>query len=507
VEEMKRVTDKLMNNMRGLSLILIAITIAVLTLSCQKAEEPKGDEKGQVQEKVFSEQKSESQSAEKKEIETKIVAEVESYDEAQPHKPSTKTQSEEMVPLVTEVMTNEEFQAYLKEKNIPIITKEDFKEPELVWEKTFDVPIEEISDLTEKGNSIALSTSRYTTAKSKKKVLMFIDSDGNIQKKLEFRDFSDPIEGDQKIHLFYPAMSGRYVAVYKIERDTGKTILTYYDEEGNRLWSKDTGGEVWPDEIPVIVSYNGEVIATASGNPYWNLEEERVDVDLNINKLKFFDSKGKVLSEYGGFMKMSIGKLSDNGKYFVGILWWSKGIDRSRNKLIYIRTEDGKVLWEKPFPGYYNIDIGDTYDLVISEQGTYVAAVKLGTENFRGADAEVHVFDKDGKLIKRIKGSRVNNITEDGLIDVWDLADISERKKLGSNFNLSNYLSWKEEGDAYHIVSIDKTILWKLPNTGFISFSKDGKYLKVLGYLRGHQRTVKIIRLRFMEKADEDIVD
>ncbi len=333
----------------------------------------------------------------------------------------------------------------------------------------------QISDVTEKGNSILYSYSQDSLIKT----VLFIDPKGNVRKRIEFKDIRDMKTGNKRVeHVLYLAMSGKYAGVYKVEWDKKKATFTYYDEEGNLLWTRTVSRQALPDTHVTMISYDGEVIVTAEGNPHWNLEEEAVGVDLHVNKLRFHDSKGNLLSEYGGFRNISIGKLSDDGKYYAAIVWWSKGVNRSENRLVYIRTKDGKVLWQRPFPGYYNWEPGNEKDLSISEKGTYVAVVKLGKDAYRGKDAEVHVFDRGGEMIARVRKSSIWTVSEDGILNVYEIVDVSEKKILGVWFDLNNFLRWDREAFQRFLL-ISGNLSWSIPGEGWFDYSKNSRCLKM----------------------------
>ncbi len=459
---------------------MILMTILLLLTSCQKAKETAGPN---------SAQKEIAQQAAANVTPTQISV------QAQPESPASPAlQPEENVPLVTEVMTKEELQAYLKEKGIPILTKQTFKEPELVWEKTFDMSIKQITDLTDKGNCIAISIPPYIA--EAQKTVMFLDNKGNIRKKIEFNDIKDKIDKDKnKVkYTLYPAKSGRYIGVYKTDFDKPQAVFTYYDEEGNKLWKETITNEVWSNDSPITLSYDGGVIAATVGNPRWN-EEEESPGDQNINKLMFFDSRGKLLSEYGGFRNVSIGKLSDNGEYYAAIIWWSEGIETGWNKLVYIRTKDGKVLWGRPFPGWNYPSVGRESYFSISEKGSYIAAWEFDITG-RNKDLKGHIYNKFGDPIAYAKSGAI--VTEDGLLlsvgGVVEI-DITKKKIFDVKFNHRNYLNWKEIDNFYSFVSIDGTVLWEIPNEGFINFTQDGNYLKLNGYFKAGKNKIKIYRL------------
>ena len=282
-------------------------------------------------------------------------------------KKTAKSTTEESVPLVTEVMTKEELQAYLKEKNIPIITKENFKEPELVWERTFEnefiANIGMISDITEKGNSIIISGRNDPTADKK---LLFIDGKGNTRKEVPL--------GKTEMNALAVAKSGM-AAITGKWNDKKKTLtLSYYDEEGNKLWSKDIKLKAFGK---VVISDNGAAVAVEEGNPNWSIEEW--GGALNISRIVFLDSKGKQVFEYKEFRNIGWGEFSGDGNYYSGLFWWQDD-SKSWGKLIYIDVRNGKIQWERQFGGdYWKVGhlFGEDKDLVISEKGSYVAAVNV----------------------------------------------------------------------------------------------------------------------------------
>ncbi len=408
--------------------------------------------------------------------------------ETQTEKKGLDKPASEEAPFITEVMTKEELQTYLKEKGIEgAIDK--FQGPKLLWENTFDVPIEQISDVTEKGNCILFSYSQDSLIK----IVLFIDPKGSVRKRIEFKDIRETKTENRRVeHFLHLAMSGKYAGVYKFEREKKRATFTYYDEEGNLLWTRTVSRQPVPDSHLTMISYDGEVIVTVEGNPHWSVEGEAVGVDLNINKLRFHDSKGNLLSEYGGFRNISIGKLSDDGRYYAAIMWWSKGLNRSENRLIYIRTKDGKVLWQRPFPGYYNWESGDEKDLSISEKGTYVAVVKLGKDTYRGKDAEVHVFDRSGQMIARVRAGSIRTICEDGLLDVWDRVDLLRKKRLGVKFDYDRFFDWDKETLLKFLLTTGNSLL-SIGDSLFV-YSKNGKLLKMKDYPRGNRWKVKMLK-------------
>jgi hypothetical protein len=397
--------------------------------------------------------------------------------EAQSEKKEVGKLINEETPFITEVMTKEELQTYLKEKGMKNAI-ERFQGPTLLWENTFDVAIDkavekQISDVTEKGNCVLYSYSQDSLIK----VVLFVDPKGNVRKRMEFKDIRDTKTENRRVeHFLYIAMSGKYAGVYKFERDKKRATFTYYDEEGNLLWTKMVSRQALPDTHVTMISYDGEMIVTAEGNPHWSVEEEAVGVDLHVNKLRFHDSKGNLLCEYGGFRNISIGKLSDDGKYYAAIMWWSKGVNRSENRLIYIRTKDGKVLWQRPFPGYYNWEPGDEKDLAISEKGSYVAVVKFSEQGRR--NAEVHVFDRIGKMIARVRTGSIRTVSEDGLLDVWDTIDLLRKERLDVKFDYDRFFYWDREAFQTFLL-ISGNVFWSIPGEGWFDYSRNGKFLKM----------------------------
>lgn len=461
--------------------VLLAV-VMILSLSmaaCQKAKEPEakkgGVQKAEVKQPPVGEgqpQPLEQGQSAQPEAMTAVV-----LGQGQPE--TVNSSSKEIVPLITEVMTKEELQVYLKEKGIPIIKKEDFKEPELVWEKTFNVPVESISDLTDSGSSIVLSTDRFNANKTNKKALLFLDNKGNIRKRVEVEDITStpetkPYLGDYAVfNYLYLAMSGKNAGIYKADGLNKKSFFSYYDETGNLLWAKVVSTNESPSGYAEI-SYDGSVVAVTQGNPYFSAGEEGGAPDINVEKITFYDSKGNLLSVYSGFRNLSIAKLSDDGQFCTAIIWISNGVQASYNRLIYIRTKDGKVIWERPFPGYTDQDIpGESYDLAISEKGSYVAAINMGKErNRRAADAEVQVFDKEGKMVARIKGGAIYSSHEQGFIDVGRLVDILKHKFLGRLFLHNDASAQLWENPVYSIVKLKE-------RHGTVFVSKDMQYLKM----------------------------
>ncbi len=471
--------------MRMTIVIAALISAALVITACQKGKEPTvaGTTRNVASQPLTS-------------ITPTLATEQTPSDNAVPAAP----QPEENVPFITEVMTKEELDAYLKEKGILILTKETFKKPELVWEKTFSESIkmnDGLSDLTERGNCIAISIPPDVIAEAQKNVL-FLDDKGNTKKKIEFNDIKDKTTWKNKVrYQLIPAKSGKYIGVFKTNFDKSQATFTYYDEEGNRLWEKATTNEVWSNDKPISVSYDGSVIAATTGNPRWNTEDESLG-DQNINKLMFFDSRGKLLSEYGGFRNVSIGKFSDNGEYYAAIIWFSGGVNTGWTKLLYIRTKDGKVMWERPNLGDPGIGPGDETDLTISQKGTYVAARKWLKDMGKNEKTEMQVFDNSGKMIAR--AATGGPIHENGLFFSRYVIDITKRKilSLTSNpgtFNPRYFFNWKgSDSPSYSFISFDGTVLWKTPNDGFINYSNDWAYLKMNGYFKNGKNIIKIYR-------------
>lgn len=431
--------------------------------------------------------------------------------------PAKKKSQEEAAPHITEVMTKEELQAYLKERGIPIITKENFKEPELVWEKTFDEPIREISDITEKGNCIAVSGPTGAQAGAPPKALLFINNKGEVRQRI---DLGNLIENNREFFVSADiAKSGKYAAVFKVpvKEEKEKTIIFYYDEEGAPLWSKPI------DEVYTsIISYNGETIALQEGNPRWS-EEEWSPGNKNINKVRFYNSEGKPLSEYGGYRNFSQWALSDDGKSFAAFTWWMDDQNRERRSLIYLDVSTGKVRWEKSLKAKHWLDVGGPYSLTVSEKGSYVAAAVIAQGRNKSKsvkdDKEINILNKEGKLLVRVPvGKNVYSIAETGLLNCGSLKgliDIHKVKGLGITGNppyLTRFsgkqILEKKAGYAdgvYRIVSIQligpkEDLLWVIPqnelNYTFYP-TQDGRYLKVIkSYEKGE---VKVLRFRIVK--------
>lgn len=323
----------------------------------------------------------------------------------------------EIVPLITEVMTKEELQIYLKEKGIPVVTKENFKEPQLVWERTFDDPIGHIyaiSDLTEKGNCIII-TGRGGTPKRDRK-LLFLDNKGNTRKEV--------VLGKIEENAFAVARGGKAAVVAKWNLKKDAVFITYYSEEGERVWSSDVK---MLNLGKIIISDNGESIALQENNPEWS-EEEWSAKDLNITKLIVLNSEGKQSYQFKNFRNIGWGEFSGDGKYYAGLFWWQKDRD-VQGKLIYINAKEGKIQWEKQFGGNYwrwGEMFGEDRYLAISDYGNYVAAVDMvaAEKRSRGTNHfdyfEIGVFDLKGQKVSRIKDPWIYRIMENGLMLTGD---------------------------------------------------------------------------------------
>ena len=418
-------------------------------------------------------------------------------------KPATQ---KETVPLITEVMTKEELQAYLKEKGIPIITKENFKEPELVWEKTFDEPIREISDITEKGNCIAKGSPVSGTQPDSS--LLFINNKGDLRKRIALGNLKE--NGRDVFVSADVAKSGKYAAVFKVpvKEKKEKIIIFYYDEEGKSLWSKPV------DEVYTsIISYNGETIAIQEGNPRWS-EEEWSPGDKNINKVRFYNSEGKLLSEYGGYRNFSQWMLSDDGKYFAAYAWRMDDQDREKGSLIYFDVSTGKVLWEKSLKAKHWLNVGGPYSLAVSEKGSYVAAAVMKSDKKKTDgtdDKEVVIFNKDGHPIVRIPGKDVSKVREDNFLSGGSLKkgwiDVNKSKATGLMgyppyfFKLVDVETIDEKTNdriakTHRILSKDEEVLWEKDLLrGHFNFTKDWRYLVGTQYIDKNHKKIIIYKL------------
>jgi hypothetical protein len=381
------------------------------------------------------------------------------------------TQPEENVPLISEVMTKEELLAYLKEKSIPIITKENFKEPELVWERTFDDPIAHIyaiSDLTEKGNCIV--TTGKGTFKTKRK-LLFLDSKGGTRKKV--------VLGEVGENTFAVARGGKATVVGTIKNNI-LTKLTYYDEEGNIKWDKEY---VLIRFKKLTISDNGESIAIEEYNPKWSIEEWSMEGDLNISKVIILNSGGKQIYEYKNFRNLGWGEFSGDGKYYAGLFWWQRGFN-SWGKLIYVNVKEGKIAWERPFGGNY-LKWSEMFDedrnLAISQHGGYVAAVdmvpaeKMPKEGSPFEHFEIAVFDRTGKKVARIKDQQIYSIMDNGFALTGNRSTEAIANILHSKFLLKpkDYTHKSEyRPDPMHPGTVNQQFIERPPVMTDVNFKK-----------------------------------
>lgn len=313
-------------------------------------------------------------------------------------------QTKQPVPLITDVMTKEEIGAYLKEKGIPIITKAEFKEPELVWERTFNDGVQDISDITEKGNSI-VRTGQFadTTDKSRNPVpkMLFLDSKGETRKVIDLK------KADADVANF--AKSGKAAFIEKYDEKKKIVTISYFDEEGTKLWDS----KIKVKEFGrATISDNGGALAISEINPKWSEEEWDIG-NLNVSRLVFLDKTGKQVFEYKGYRNMSWGKFSGDDKYFAGLFWWQKDF-KVWGKLVYANLAEGKIVWEKPFGGNtFGLSVAYEGDgeIAISENGSYVAVMDKSKVSFGEKhdpnDYEAVVFNLKGDIIARAKAREI----------------------------------------------------------------------------------------------------
>lgn len=388
--------------------------VSFLVTACQKAKEPDAKKSGTLENKevkqspVGEEQPHMLEQGRATQPESTITAVLPGQSKPETVSPSSK----KTVPLITEVMTKEELQAYLKEIGIPIIKKEDFKGPELVWEKTFDEPIQSIksiSDLTEKGSCIIATGSENLPQRN----LLFLDSNGDIKKKIAVRNKA------------FAVANGGYAAILaEWKEQAGLITIAYYNEEGKEVWKKEIRLRTFEK---ILISDNGETTGIQEGSPRWSDEEWQAG-NLNESRIVFLDKKGDQLFEFKSFRNIGWGEFSRDGNYYAGIFWWQEDNPegmKTWGKLIYINAKDGKILWEKPFGGNWwkwGEQFGEGSYLAVSEEGSYIAAVDLEPAEKAPKEAdpfdsfEVDVFDRDGKLTSRVRDARVYRVTENGLV-------------------------------------------------------------------------------------------
>lgn len=419
----------------------------------------------------------------------------------------------ETVPLITEVMTKEELQVYLKEKGIPIVTKENFRKPELVWEKTFpDYPdtMHGISDMTDRGNTIIVT--RSDNKGEQFRTIYFLDRKAEIRNKIDIG----------KRHPMYFAVArggkavvvGDYNASYK---------FSYYNEEGKRLWKKEL--TMWNEFERIVLADNGEAMAITEQNYRWNHEEHSVGVDLNITKALFLNKKGKKIYEYKNIRNVEWGEFSDDGKYYAGLFCRQKNFDVT-SRLVFLNVQEGKILWERPFEGCASGQFNKDYDLAVSEHGEYVAAVDYSPSYKAPKDTDpfdhyqIVAFDKAGKVVSRIRDARIYKISEEGFVfsgggKLKQVADVMQLKALFrdkeykpitayrpdpifpgtkslrvidqdamiEDVNFVKYLVYKRglhhDKGFQRIENFSGGLLSEI-HTGFTRFTVSGKYMKVL---------------------------
>ncbi len=407
-------------------------------------------------------------------------------------KTDPKQLTEEKVPLVTEVMSKEELQAYLKEKGIPNITRENFKEPELLWDRTFDEWIREISDITETGNCMMLGGPISGTDPNSS--LLFITNKGETRQKIKLGETK---ENNRDVYITANiAKSGNYATVFKVsaQEDGRERLLSYYEQEGKLLWTKTL------DAVHTsILSYNGEVLAVENGNPKWD-EEEWQAGNKNINRVRFYNYQGKLLSEYNGFRNFSQWVLSDDGKYFAAFVWWMDDKDRETGSLILFDVYQGKILWQKPLKASHWLQIGGPYSLAISEMGNYLAV----------AMKQVEIFNRDGKSIVKIPGKKAGKIRDDGFCsggDVKGWIDVSKSKSTGLIGSPPYFLrvvdietvderTMERFAKSHRILSKEGEVLWEKEFIrGNFSFTKDWHYLVGTQYIDKGRKRIIIYKL------------
>ncbi len=334
-------------------------------------------------------------------------------------------------PLITEVMSKEELTAFLKEKAVPVVARENFVEPQLVWERVFDNEyiqgFHAISDLTAKGSCIIVSGRPNSGTEVR---LLFVGNKGDVLRKISM--------GKAERTGFAVAKSGSAAAVARWNKRDKRLTLTYYDAGGNSIWSRAITMNAFGG---VTISDNGGTIAVEEGNPGWSIEEESTG-PLNTSKITFFDGNGKQLFEYPDFRNIGWGEFSADGRYFAGLFWWRR--EKTFGPLVCIDVVDGKIEWAKSFGGNWGRwteQFGQDDCLAVSEHGSYVAAIDMepAEDQSPGSNPfdyfEVAVFDRKGEIVSRIRDKSVYEITEEGLLFTGRdrtrrLADISAVKIL-----------------------------------------------------------------------------
>lgn len=362
-----------------------------------------------------------------------------------------------------------------------------------------------IHGLTAAKNSIILEGELWRTDSDKS--LLFLDNTGNIRKKIHL--------GKIKENTVAIASSGKAAVVRKPDAK-GNMLVTYYNEVGDKVWAREV---FLLDIAKLAISDNGEMICLIDGNPQWSLEEWSTG-ELNVSRIVFVDSKGRITHEYKNFRNIGGGKFSGNGRYYAGLFWWQKDF-HAWGKLIYMDVQEGKILWEKPFGGDYwkwTEQFNDKRHLAVSENGDFVAAVDFtpAEKAVKAIDEselfEVMVFDKQGHSRGRANGTGVEWIADLGLYDYMKkrgetryIAAIDASKNLkqfedyGSNIVSVNKHSLlvsarhrTESGINCLLQSILDETVWtvNLESSYLIWFSSNGRCLKGLG---GKKNEPKII--------------
>jgi hypothetical protein len=385
-EVMKRAMDKMMTNMRRFSFILIAITIAALTLSCQKAEEPKEKKSPQVEKQAIAPSDPEAvvkpELIWQKDFGTKVLR-------FMLHKEVGSDEFPIMaVELENELIVFDKKRNEITRRSIPIL--------EVKGEKIRGYVV--ISDngkyiLEGKGIPQYSYDLKYTTVNGK-----FL---------WEKKDFSgEPVVSPD----------GNTIILLNLKGNAKKGKIEFYNSAGKVLkqHSMDISSVLMP-LYKLAFSENGNYFVLRLEQ--W-IEEE--GSRKAIYPVILFDNKGNLLWQQTVEVT---GRVTPYFELLISPL--GNTIAYSGNKYIYVVNKQGDLLWKSDFRNLYSFSSDGDYLLMSNDEGFIIVDAKSGKEIL----SRTHGYPQlssDGRILAVIEKIKEFN-GEELILNILDMGDKKER--------------------------------------------------------------------------------
>jgi hypothetical protein len=382
----------------------------------------------------------------------------------------------------------------------------DFKPPVLLWEREFDPPLFDISDMNSAGEYIAIQGGLKDHFPAK---ILFLDSKGNTVREIPLekkgkrtippeqvwltyygnrfnnekfkKSFSSPKEIETNIWRYHTYVSGNgeYYAIVTSDTEYGSWYeFAYYNRTGKLLWTAVPDDNYSLDKVHI--SYDGSRI----------FMKDYADYEYFAQKWYLYDGKGNLLKSEDHNI-MGKGGKEREAEYTE----WIRDIDISENGEYIAYTKDssaitglskaglmdkkGNVIWEKKFDvrpshpmlhnngklvlkvkGDYLIDITGE---VIAKQRNFIDFSPSGNRLVSWWREEreefIEIFDaRTGELIVKISESELFNTTK-----AW----LSTEKLLSERYLLIDYNMPNSSLTSLGVLDIEKKkIRWKKENMG-----------------------------------------